>query len=164
MCFKIFLLLFYPHLIVNTQRVRVIIFVRTMVKLLSKIIYNRWYAEVRRISSRRYNLIEEYFFPIDSWPKHIIEIFVTPLRDTNYSDRVKLATFFVGNGLSIANAESLMCFYARQEISRDDRIKMNKILAVMVYADKRENRNRYYYYDMRRHTVFYLDGRHRPQQ
>lgn len=91
-----------------------------MVQFLSKLIYNKLYAGVRSISRTRMNLIDELFYSIDTWPKHLIEIFVTPLRETGYSDRVKLATFFAGNGLSAYNAEHLILFYARTVFTRED--------------------------------------------
>lgn len=132
-----------------------------MVQFLSKPIYNKWYAEVRRISSRRFNLMDEIFFAIDTWPKHLIEIFVQPLRHLTYSDRLKLATFFVGNGLSVYNVERLIHFYAREFIGRYEEKKLKKLLAVMTYVIKDENCSRYYYYSMVHRTVLYFSGERR---
>lgn len=59
-----------------------------MVKRLSKPIYNKWYAEIRLKDTRcSYNLMNDMFYPIDTWPMHLIEIFVTPVEKTSYHDR-----------------------------------------------------------------------------
>lgn len=129
-----------------------------MVKFLSNVIFNQRYAEVRLIMSRRYNLFDKFFFPIDSWPKHIIEIFVSPLREISYNDRVKLATFFCGNGLSRENAANLLWSYAREKLSRVDKKKLKKLLEVMEYVKRPNQSSKYYYYDLRQHTVLYLNG------
>lgn len=59
-----------------------------MVVFLSKPIYNKWYAQVRLIDSKRANsLMKDLFFDLDTWPKHLIEIFVTPVTRIGYHDR-----------------------------------------------------------------------------
>lgn len=59
-----------------------------MVQLLSKSYYNKWYAEMRLLDTRRgYSLMNNLFYPIDTWPTFIIEIFVTPLNKQSYHDR-----------------------------------------------------------------------------
>lgn len=132
-----------------------------MVQFLSKPVYNKWYAEVRRISSKKFNLMDNLFFNIDTWPKHLIEIFVAPFRSITYSGRLKLATFFIGNGLSPYNAERLIRFYARGSFDRTEEKKMRKLFEIMSYVKKDECKDRYYYYSMIRRTVLYFNGEQR---
>lgn len=74
-------------------------------------------------------------------------------------NRLKIATFFTGNGLCVQNAERLFIFYSREDtFGRELNKKLNKILCVMKYVGKEENMDRYYYYDMRRRSVFYFNG------
>lgn len=71
-----------------------------------------------------------------------------------YSYRLKLATFFAGKGLSIENAERIMIHYNHGLFSRDDDKKLKKILCVMSYVLRQENRSRYFFYSMRFGAVF----------
>lgn len=152
-----------------------------MVVFLSKPIYNKWYAQVRLNDSKRGNsLMKDLFFDLDTWPKHLIEIFVTPVTRIGYHDRymcfkiyalhkktnvrlilscrLKIATFFTGNGLSVHNAENLFISYSREStFDRDFNKKLNKILQVMKYVRKEENIDRYYYYNIY-YNIFYFNG------
>lgn len=59
-----------------------------MVQLLSKPLYNRWYAQVRLINTKRgKSFIKDLFYDIDTWPRPLIEIFVTPVSQISYHDR-----------------------------------------------------------------------------
>lgn len=129
-----------------------------MVQLLSKTIYNKWYAEVRSISRTANNLFEEIFFPIDLWPKHLIEIFVKPVRFSSYADRLKIAAFFTGNGLSTQNVDRLIRFYFRGKMTTKDEKALQKIILIMGYVTRDENCSRYYYFCMRRQKVLYFNG------
>lgn len=129
-----------------------------MVQLLSKAIYNKWYAEVRSISRKFHNLFDELFFPIDLWPKFLIEIFVKPFRLSSHADRLKIAAFFIGNGLSTQDADRLLRFYFRGKMTTQDEKALQKIISVMQYVIRDENCDRYYYYCMRRHIVLYFNG------
>lgn len=75
-------------------------------------------------------------------------------------NRLKIATFFIGNGLCVQNAERLFLHYSREDVfGREFNKKLNKILSVMKYVEKEENMDRYYYYNMQRRTVFYFNGK-----
>lgn len=58
------------------------------IKILSNQKYNKLYARIRLLDTQKgYSLIREMFHPLDTWPNFLIEIFVKPLREKNYSER-----------------------------------------------------------------------------
>lgn len=62
----------------------------------------------------------------------------------------------------MSNAEHLFTYYSREDsFGREFTKQLDKILAVMRYVGKEENMDRYYYYNMRRRTVFYFNGERR---
>lgn len=72
--------------------------------------------------------------------------------------RLKLAAFFSGNGLSTENAEQILIHYNQGLFTRDDDKKLKKILCVMRYVLKEENKSRYFFYSMRFGAVFYFNN------
>lgn len=68
----------------------------------SKIERNRLQAIIRRINrgpsgQRKYDYVSEYFWHVEEWPTYAIKALLS--KSFNYTERLQLASFLLGNGL-----------------------------------------------------------------
>lgn len=112
------------------------------------------------------NKIEDLFWPISDWPPFVVEVLMSPTLD--YNERLKLATFFHGNG--IRNPEfptEIIRFYNRHWMKHHNAWKQKwyKFGKLFEFLDKALDSTdseyhsmgrTYYYYNMIvKHMLFY---------
>lgn len=119
----------------------------------------------KKIGDQNMSYISEYFHYVEEWPAYAIEILFG--KEFYYEDRMKLAAFFVGNGLiysSIAlNIFKIYNPYWSGTVLWWKRFELFEKLFPYFEKpfgdpDRASIRGKYFYYDILTETTRYLNG------
>lgn len=107
------------------------------------------------------NMFNEHFWPIETWPDHIVNSFV----DFKYKDRIRVCNFFFGNGLQMNFAFSAINFYHswNETTKKQYQYTFENLWLRIENAIKHNLHNwhhivsSYYFYSMISRTVMYFD-------
>lgn len=108
------------------------------------------------------NIFIEHFWPIESWPDHIVNSFI----DFKYTDRICICNFFLGNGLQLEYAFGAISFYHswNETTKKHYKYTFEQLWLRIENAVKRVHHNwnhivsSYYFYSMISRSVMYFDG------
>lgn len=111
----------------------------------------------------------DIFFPLQSWPTYMVEIFVlNNIAMYSYNNRNKICLFFWGNGAMIDQMFMLSSLFAPriQQITREEQYQheSSKRKCIGLFSTYNENKNNpayaetYYFYSMIEKRMLYIDG------
>lgn len=139
----------------------------------SKIERNRLQAIIRRINrgpsgQRKYDYVSEYFWHVEEWPTYAIKALLS--KSFNYTERLQLASFLLGNGLRETEiATQFVKLYDTHwnatSLWQKRLLEFGKLFAYMDKPindpDRANIRARYFYYNMQTEKTMFLNGMRR---
>lgn len=139
----------------------------------SKIERNKLRAIIRRINrgpsgQRKYDYVSEYFWHVEEWPTYAIKALLS--KSFNYTERLQLASFLLGNGLR--ETETAIQFvklyntnWSATSLWQKRLLEFEKLFAYMDKPindpDRANIRARYFYYNMQAEVTMFLNGMRR---
>lgn len=130
---------------------------------------NRFKAMIRlrnkKIPKATLELVADFFYHVEEWPTYVIKALID--KSLDYTNRISLASFFVGNGLR--DPEIAIKIYKAYNAAWSPtqlwNIRFNEFGKLFAYLDKPMDdpdrsriRMNYFYYDMESRRTLYLNG------
>lgn len=119
----------------------------------------------KQLSLNNLNFLNDVFFCVEQWPAYLQQIILS--SDFNHASRLKLAAFFVGNGLIEPEVAEIIFkiwnrFWSNNQLWRDRFRQFKNLFAYLNRPigdpERIRIRSTYFYYCMRYDSTFYLNG------